>query len=105
MAYVAREEQEVIISYDRELDEWHYYGDVPPLNRKWRDLVEPTREIVEENGIVALLEGKITGTVVLSKKRTNNLSEEQRKIKSERMKKLRQRQINSKASNVINSID
>lgn len=34
MVYVPREEQEVIISYDRELEEWNYYGDVPTLNRK-----------------------------------------------------------------------
>lgn len=98
MAYVSREEQEVIISYDRELNEWWYYGDVPTLNRKWLNLVDPTQKIVEDNGVIALLEGKILGTVSISSKRKNTMTDEQRKAASERMKKLRHAQINSKRS-------
>lgn len=82
MAYVPREEQEVIISYERELDEWHYYGDVPPLNRKWRSHIEATRETIEENGKITLLEGKIIGNVIIKKK----MSDEQKKALSKRMK-------------------
>jgi len=98
MAYVPREEQEVIISLDRELNEWHYYGDVPSLNRKWQDLVNPTRKIVEENGIIALLEGEIIGVVSIGSKRKNKMTDEQRKAASDRMKKLRHAQINSEPS-------
>lgn len=98
MAYVPREEQELIISYDRELDEWWYYGDAPTLNRKWLNLVDPTRKMVEDNGIIAFLEGKILGTVSISSKRKNTMTDEQRKAASERMKKLRRAQINSKRS-------
>ena len=31
-----RSEQETILSYDRELDQWHYYSDIPKHNRKWK---------------------------------------------------------------------
>lgn len=82
MATTPREEQEVIISYDRELDEWHYYGDCPPLNRKWRQHVKADRETIEETGQISLLEGTITGNVILQKK----ISEEQRRAMAERMK-------------------
>ena len=82
MAYTPREEQEVIISYDRELDEWHYYGDVPTLNKKWRSNIDASRETVEETGQITLLEGKITGSVMIKKKMTA----EQRQAISERMK-------------------
>lgn len=84
MTYVPREEQEVIISYDRELDEWHYYGDVPPLNKKWRSNIKSSRETVEENGQITLLEGTILGNVIIKKK----MSEKQRQQTSERMKRI-----------------
>lgn len=90
MVYVPREEQEVIIRYDRELDEWHYYGDCPPLNRKWTSQVEADRKQIEENGTITLLEGKIIGNVIIQKKRI--LSEEQKK---ENAKRLKQARINS----------
>lgn len=62
-------EQEVIISYDKELDEWHLYSDVPTLNRKWQSQVQADRKEVEPNGIISVLEGTITGNVILAKKR------------------------------------
>lgn len=87
MTVTPRDEQEVIITYDREADEWHYFGDVPKLNRKWRPLITPIREEVEKNGNISLLEGKIIGNVLISKKRV--LSEEQRKASAERFKAYR----------------
>ncbi|MCI2170719.1 hypothetical protein [Schleiferilactobacillus perolens] len=63
-------EQEVIISYDKELNEWHYYGDVPALNRKWQSLVDADRIEVELNGTISVLEGTITGNVSIRKKPT-----------------------------------
>ena len=82
MAATPREEQEVILSYDRELDEWHYYGDVPPLNRKWRPHIKASRETVEENGQITMLEGTILGNVIIKKK----MSAQQRQMLSERLK-------------------
>lgn len=95
MAVQPRDEQEIILTYDREQDKWFYYGDVPHLNRKWRPYVTPTRETIEEGGTISMLDGEITGIVMIGKKRTSNMTEEQRKAASERMKKLKQSQINS----------
>lgn len=99
MAYVPREEQEVIISYDRELDEWHYYGDVPHLNRKWRNQIEAEREISEE-GILRVLEGKILGSVNINKR--PKMTDVQKKANTERIKRAK---INSFSSSLDNSAD
>lgn len=87
MAVTSRSEAETILNYDYELDQWHYYSDVPKHNRKWDNLVEPTRRVVEPNGLISLLEGAIIGNVTISKKR--KLTDEQRKTLSERLKRSR----------------
>ena len=58
-----RSEQETIISYDQELDQWHYYSDVPKHNRKWDKAIVATRREVDENGTIVLLEATIDGHV------------------------------------------
>ena len=63
-----RSEQETIISYDRELDQWHYYSDVQKHNRKWADLVDNRTQYVEENGTIEILEGTIQGSVSIRKR-------------------------------------
>ena len=63
-----RSEQETIISYDRDLDEWHYYSDVPKHNRKWADLVDNRTQCVEKNGTIEILEGTIQGSVSIRKR-------------------------------------
>lgn len=93
MAATPREEQEVIISFDRELEEWHYYGDVPKLNRKWRNHVQATLETEEENGQVTLLEGTIIGNVIIKAKQ--KLTEEQIAVNTERLRIANQARINS----------
>lgn len=93
MAYVPREEQEIIISLDRELNEWYYYSDVPTLNRKWRNHVQATRETVEENGQITLLEGTITGNVIIKAKQ--KLTDEQKAVNAERLRIAREAKINS----------
>lgn len=95
MAVQPKYVQEVVITYDREHDKWFYYGDIPHLNRKWRPYVTPARETIEEGGTISMLDGEITGIVMIGKKRTSNMTKEQRKAASERMKKLKQSQINS----------
>lgn len=93
MVYTPREEQEVVISLDRELNEWHYYGDVPTLNRKWRNHVQVTRETVEENGQITMLEGTITGNVIIKAKQ--KLTDKQKAINAERLKIAREARNNS----------
>ena len=63
-----RSEQETILSYDRDLDEWHYYSDVPKHNRKWADLVDNRTQYVEENGTIEILEGTIQGSLSIRKR-------------------------------------
>ena len=94
MAVTPGNEQETIISYDKELKQWHYYSDVPEHNHKWDERVEPTRRVVEPSGRISVLEEMITGNVIIQKKVSLHLSDEERKIRSERLKRAR---INSKA--------
>ena len=84
-----RNEQETIISYDYGKNEWHYYSDVPKHNRKWRNVLKDiTREEYEGDNLT-VLEGTIDGSVSMRKRR--EMSEEQRKLASERLKKAREK--------------
>jgi len=82
-----RSEQETIISYDRDLDQWHYYSDVPKHNRKWDDLVEKRTQYVEKNGTIEILEGTIQGSVSIRKHTV--MSEETRVKAAARLKAYR----------------
>lgn len=84
-----RSEQETIISYDRELDQWHYYSDVPKHNRKWADLVHNRTQFVEKNGTIEVIEGTIQGTVSVRKPIV--MSEEARAKAAARFKEYRDR--------------
>lgn len=97
MAITPRSEAETILNYDYDYDQWHYYSDVPKHNRKWDKVVVPTRRVVEDNGTISLLEGTIDGSVSVRKRR--ELTDEQRKIASDRF---RQYRINSKTVSVNN---
>ncbi|MDT2783133.1 hypothetical protein P7G87_00330 [Enterococcus asini] len=83
MAVTPRNEAETIISYDPVTKQWHYYSDVPAHNRKWQHVIEPERITVEDNGTISLLEGTVTGSVTISKKR--QMTEEQRQAAVERL--------------------
>lgn len=76
------------MSYDSESKTWHYYGDVPTLNKKWQAAVEPESITVEDNGTISRLEGTVIGNVSISKKRT--LSEEQKQAAAKRLAESRQ---------------
>ena len=82
-----RSEQETIISYDRDLDKWHYYSDVPKHNRKWADLVQNRTQYVEKNGTIEILEGTINGSVSIRKRTV--MSEETRAKMVARLKSYR----------------
>lgn len=97
MAVAPRSEAETILNYDYELDQWHYYSDVPKHNRKWDKAVIPTRRVVEDNGTISLLEGTIDGGVSVRKQR--KLTAEQRQAVADRF---RQHRINSKSVSVHN---
>ena len=86
-----RSEQETIISYDRDLDKWHYYSDVPKHNRKWADLVDNRTQYVEKNGAIEVLEGTINGS--LSIRKHTVMSEEARVKASARLKEYRDKKL------------
>lgn len=86
-----RSEQETILSYDRELDQWHYYSDIPKHNRKWRDLVSETHTETSENGDITFLEGTINGSVSIRKHTV--MSEETRAKAAARLKAYRDKKV------------
>lgn len=86
MAKIPRTEQESLISYDVELDQWTVYSNYPPHIRKWRDKIIPEREEFYSDGTEKLIDGVIDGSAAVYGKR--KMSDEQRKELSERMKKL-----------------
>ena len=86
-----RSEQETILSYDWELDQWHYYSDVPKHNRKWADLVQNRTQYVEKNGAIEVLEGTIQGSVSIRKRTV--MSEETRAKAVARLKAYRDKKI------------
>lgn len=62
MKIASKEEQETIITYDRLLDQWHYYSDVPEHNKQWDEIIsKPSRRETNEAGKIALLEGNLDG--------------------------------------------
>lgn len=80
MKPVSRSEQETIISYDRESDEWRFYSDVPKHCRKWETRISPDRLERADNGELVLLEGVITHSHVTIAK--NAVMSEENKAKS-----------------------
>lgn len=93
MAVTPRTYQEVIISYDREFNQWHLYSDVPTLNRKWQERVSPESLTVEETGVISKIDGYLldSSTVNIQKRRT--MTEEQKLAAGERLRKARANQI------------
>lgn len=81
-----RSEQETIITFDREADEWTIYTDVPTHARQWEEKViassvYPNKKMFhEETGQLIGIEGKINGSVSIRKvlsekaKETNRIS-------------------------------
>lgn len=66
-------EQETILTYDSELDEWNFFTDNPAHARKWERLVEPSytypsyKAYDATTGELIGLEGTVSGKVILSK--------------------------------------
>ncbi|MFL2130799.1 hypothetical protein [Ruoffia sp. FAM 20858] len=70
---IPRNEQETVITYDKELDEWSIFTDNPNHARKWERLVEPSytypsyKAYDATTGKLIGLEGTVSGKVILSK--------------------------------------
>lgn len=91
-----RIDQETTISYDRELDVWSLYTNVPTHARKWEDAVVASdiffsvKIYHEKTGELIAISGEIDGTASVRKRR--ELTEEQKNALSERMKNLHKSQ-------------
>ena len=86
MKAVPRDEQEVILNYDRELDKWHLYSDVPKFNRKWKDKVQPECLHLDDKDNVVLIDGYLLDSSTVSIIKRREMTDEQRKKAAERLK-------------------
>lgn len=89
MAVTPREEQEVILNYDRESECWYLYSDVPTFNRKVADKVSPEYVTVEPTGVVSLIDGPLLDGATVSVRKKRVMSEEQRQAAAERLQQVR----------------
>ena len=86
----SREERETILTYEEEVDQWHIYSDVPKHARKYEKYVDESKNHRKgysvNGGQLAMIDGYVTGNVGIRKK----MSDKERKVISEKMKKLRE---------------
>lgn len=86
----SREERETILIYEEEVDQWHIYTDVPKHARKYEKYIDVNKNHRKgysvNGGQLAMIDGYVVGNVGIRKK----MSDKERKVISERMKKLRE---------------
>ena len=86
----SREERETILTYEEEVDQWHIYTDVPKHARKYEKYIDVNKNHRKgysvNGGQLAMVDGYVVGNVGIRKK----MSDKERKVISERMKKLRE---------------
>lgn len=86
----SREERETILTYEEETNQWHIYTDVPKHARKYEKYVDISKNHRKgysvNGGQLAMIDGYVVGNVGIRKK----MSDKERKVISERMKKLRE---------------
>lgn len=86
----SREERETILTYEEEVDQWHIYTDVPKHARKYEKYIDVNKNHRKgysvNGGQLAMIDGYVVGNVGIRKK----MSDKERKVISERMKKLRE---------------
>lgn len=83
-----RGEQETIISYDRDADEWRLYTNVPKHARKWEARLNVTRCAHTASGKLVMVEGIITNSYV-SVAKSPTVSAENRAKSAARLAKIR----------------
>lgn len=86
----SREERETILIYEEEVDQWHIYTDVPKHARKYEKYIDVNKNHRKgysvNGGQLAMIDGYVVGNVGIRKK----MSDKERKVISERMKKMRE---------------
>ena len=86
----SREERETILIYEEETNQWHIYSDIPKHARKYEKYIDESKNHRKgysvNGGQLAMIDGYVAGNVGIRKK----MSDKERKVISERMKKLRE---------------
>lgn len=86
----SREERETILTYEEETNQWHIYSDIPKHARKYEKYIDESKNHRKgysvNGGQLAMIDGYVVGNVGIRKK----MSDKERKVISERMKKLRE---------------
>lgn len=86
----SREERETILTYEEETNQWHIYSDIPKHARKYEKYIDESKNHRKgysvNGGQLAMIAGYIVGNVGIRKK----MSDKERKVISERMKKMRE---------------
>ena len=86
----SKEERETILIYEEDVDQWHIYTDVPKHARKYEKYIDESKNYRKgysvNGGQLAMIDGYVTGNVGIRKK----MSDKDRQVVSERMKKLRE---------------
>lgn len=86
----SREERETILIYEEEVDQWHIYTDIPKHARKYEKYIDVNKNHRKgysvNGGQLAMIDGYVVGNVGIRKK----MSDKERKVISERMKKMRE---------------
>ena len=86
----SREERETILIYEEETNQWHIYTDVPKHARKYEKYIDISKNHRKgysvNGGQLAMIDGYVVGNVGIRKK----MSDKERKVISERMKKMRE---------------
>ena len=89
MAY-PKGEQETVIVFEAETGLWNFYSTYPPHIRKYKDLLIDAKSTEDQYGINSI-RGKLEDVNVrISKKR--KMTEEQKAIAAERLRKVREKQ-------------
>lgn len=84
---IPRNEQETVITWDKESKTWNFYTSDPVHMNKWKKHLVETIE-TEELGMVVTLEGKIKGSV--SVRGESKMTDEQKAKTAERFKAIRE---------------
>ena len=86
----SREKRETILTYEEETNQWHIYSDIPKHARKYEKYIDESKNHRKgysvNGGQLAMIDGYVVGNVGIRKK----MSDKERKVISERMKKLRE---------------
>lgn len=83
-------EQETAINYDNQTGKWHIYSTYGPHARKFsKALVDNARREYTDSGTLIMIDGDMRDDFYFSVSKKHKLTEEQRKVAAERLRRAR----------------